>query len=86
MAERTLSIIKPDAVAKNVIGKILTRFEGGGLLFTVTLDSAVQGAFDVDVSLSDVSATGGAAPLARSSRPRSQDAASASPGVSASPA
>ena len=25
--ERTLSIIKPDAVAKNVIGKILSRFE-----------------------------------------------------------
>lgn len=29
--ERTLSIIKPDAVAKNVIGKIYTRFEGAGL-------------------------------------------------------
>ncbi len=29
--ERTLSIIKPDAVKKNVIGKILTRFEGAGL-------------------------------------------------------
>ena len=29
--ERTLSIIKPDAVAKNVIGKILTRFEEQGL-------------------------------------------------------
>lgn len=29
--ERTLSIIKPDAVAKNVIGEILTRFEKGGL-------------------------------------------------------
>lgn len=29
--ERTLSIIKPDAVAKNVIGKILTRFESAGL-------------------------------------------------------
>jgi len=29
--ERTLSIIKPDAVAKNVIGKILSRFESGGL-------------------------------------------------------
>jgi nucleoside-diphosphate kinase len=29
--ERTLSIIKPDAVAKNVIGKILARFEGAGL-------------------------------------------------------
>ena len=29
--ERTFSIIKPDAVAKNVIGKIYSRFEDGGL-------------------------------------------------------
>ncbi|MCE2871201.1 MAG: nucleoside-diphosphate kinase [Oxalobacteraceae bacterium] len=29
--ERTLSIIKPDAVAKNVIGQIYSRFEGSGL-------------------------------------------------------
>jgi nucleoside-diphosphate kinase len=29
--ERTLSIIKPDAVAKNVIGQIYSRFEQGGL-------------------------------------------------------
>ena len=29
--ERTLSIIKPDAVAKNVIGKITQRFEDAGL-------------------------------------------------------
>jgi nucleoside-diphosphate kinase len=29
--ERTLSIIKPDAVAKNVIGKIYSRFEDSGL-------------------------------------------------------
>ncbi|MEN8218191.1 MAG: nucleoside-diphosphate kinase [Pseudomonadota bacterium] len=29
--ERTLSIIKPDAVAKNVIGEIYSRFEKGGL-------------------------------------------------------
>ncbi|HEX5374126.1 MAG TPA: nucleoside-diphosphate kinase [Aquabacterium sp.] len=29
--ERTLSIIKPDAVAKNVIGQIISRFEGAGL-------------------------------------------------------
>ncbi len=29
--ERTLSIIKPDAVAKNVIGKITSRFESNGL-------------------------------------------------------
>jgi nucleoside-diphosphate kinase len=29
--ERTLSIIKPDAVKKNVIGKIIARFEDAGL-------------------------------------------------------
>jgi len=29
--ERTLSIVKPDAVKKNVIGKILARFEDAGL-------------------------------------------------------
>jgi len=31
MAERTLSIVKPDAVAKNRIGEILSRFEAAGL-------------------------------------------------------
>ena len=29
--ERTLSIIKPDAVGKNIIGKIISRFEDNGL-------------------------------------------------------
>jgi nucleoside-diphosphate kinase len=29
--ERTISIIKPDAVAKNVIGQIYSRFEAAGL-------------------------------------------------------
>ena len=29
--ERTLSMIKPDAVAKNIIGKIYSRFESNGL-------------------------------------------------------
>jgi len=29
--EHTLSIIKPDAVARNIIGKIYSRFEDGGL-------------------------------------------------------
>jgi len=32
--ERTLSIIKPDAVAKNAIGDIIRRFEQGGLRIT----------------------------------------------------
>ncbi|MDT8437818.1 MAG: nucleoside-diphosphate kinase [Wenzhouxiangellaceae bacterium] len=31
MIQRTFSIIKPDAVAKNVIGEIYTRFERAGL-------------------------------------------------------
>ena len=30
-SERTLSIIKPDAVAKNAVGQILSRFEAAGL-------------------------------------------------------
>ncbi len=34
--ERTLSIIKPDAVAKGVIGKILSRFESNGLRIAAT--------------------------------------------------
>ncbi|CAM2146402.1 nucleoside diphosphate kinase [Pararobbsia alpina] len=34
--ERTLSIIKPDAVAKNVVGQILSRFEGAGLTVVAT--------------------------------------------------
>jgi len=29
--QRTLSIIKPDAVKKNVIGEIISRFESNGL-------------------------------------------------------
>ena len=29
--ERTFSIIKPDAVAKNIVGKIYSRFEKAGL-------------------------------------------------------
>ena len=33
--ERTLSIIKPDAVAKNVIGQIYSRFENAGLRIIV---------------------------------------------------
>ena len=34
--ERTLSIIKPDAVAKNVVGQILARFESAGLRLAAT--------------------------------------------------
>ena len=34
--ERTLSIIKPDAVAKGVIGKIIDRFESNGLKIAAT--------------------------------------------------
>jgi len=34
--EQTLSIIKPDAVAKNVVGQILARFENAGLKIAAT--------------------------------------------------
>ena len=47
--ERTLSIIKPDAVAKNVIGKIYTRFESNGLQIVasrmMSLSEDVAGGF-----------------------------------------
>ena len=36
MAERTLSIVKPDAVAKNAIGGIFSIFEKGGLRIVAT--------------------------------------------------
>ena len=38
--ERTLSIIKPDAVAKNVIGQIYARFEAAGL--KVVMDRCIK--------------------------------------------
>ena len=47
--ERTLSIIKPDAVAKNVIGEIYSRFEKAGLRVIAArmmhLSDAQAGAF-----------------------------------------
>ncbi|MDP5052701.1 MAG: nucleoside-diphosphate kinase [Congregibacter sp.] len=47
--ERTLSIIKPDAVAKNHIGDIYARFEGAGLRVVASrmlrLSEAVAGGF-----------------------------------------
>lgn len=36
LKERTLSIIKPDAVSKNVIGSIISRFEVSGLIIVAT--------------------------------------------------
>ena len=50
-----------DAAAVTV--EDVTETEGAGLLFTVSLDNAVAGAFDVDVTLADVTATGGDLPL-----------------------
>src|SRR5207248_1323197 len=41
----------------------VTVVEGVGMVFTVTLNNAVQGGTTVAVTLSDVTATGGAAPL-----------------------
>jgi nucleoside-diphosphate kinase len=47
--ERTLSIIKPDAVKKNVIGQILSRFEKAGLKIVAAkmmqLDKNLAGSF-----------------------------------------
>jgi len=47
--ERTLSIIKPDAVAKNVIGQIYTRFEDAGFKIVAAkmlhMDDALAGGF-----------------------------------------
>lgn len=47
--ERTLSIIKPDGVQKNVIGQILTRFENAGLKIVagrmMQLDKALASSF-----------------------------------------
>ncbi len=47
--ERTLSIIKPDAVGKNIIGKIYSRFESNGLRVVAAkmlqLSDAVAGGF-----------------------------------------
>ena len=34
--EKTFSIIKPDGVSRNLVGKILSRFEGNGLRIVVT--------------------------------------------------
>ena len=49
MIERTLSIIKPDAVCKNKIGAILSRFEDAGLKIIaarmISLDKAQAGEF-----------------------------------------
>jgi nucleoside-diphosphate kinase len=47
--ERTLSIIKPDAVGKNLIGKIYSRFESNGLSIVASkmlqLSDALAGGF-----------------------------------------
>ena len=47
--ERTLSIVKPDAVAKNVIGEIYSRFEKAGLQIVaskmIKLDDELAGGF-----------------------------------------
>jgi nucleoside-diphosphate kinase len=42
--ERTLSIIKPDAVAKNAIGQILSRFEAAGLKIVAMRMASLSGA------------------------------------------
>jgi len=42
--EKTLSIIKPDAVSKNVIGKIVDRFESNGLRIAAIKKIQLSGA------------------------------------------
>ena len=55
--QRTLSIIKPDAVAKNVIGQIISRFEENNLkvvaakLITLSASDAVVFMLSIRVSL-----------------------------------
>ena len=50
--ERTLSIIKPDAVAKNVVGEIISRFEKNNLKIIaaklITLSASDAGGFYVE--------------------------------------
>ena len=47
--ERTLSIIKPDATSRNIIGKIISRFEDNNLKVVaaklIQLDQAKAGGF-----------------------------------------
>lgn len=47
--ERTFSIVKPDAVAKNIVGKIYSRFESNGLKVVAAkmlhMDEAKAGGF-----------------------------------------
>ena len=49
LIERTLSIIKPDAVARNIIGQIYSRFENAGLKVVaakmLTLEDETAGGF-----------------------------------------
>jgi nucleoside-diphosphate kinase len=49
MIERTLSIVKPDGVKKNLVGEVLRRFESAGLkviaLRMVRLDTAAASGF-----------------------------------------
>jgi hypothetical protein len=57
----TVTITDNDAAAVTV--ENVSAVEGVGLVFTVTLDKAVAGGTAVNVTLTDVTATGGAAPL-----------------------
>ena len=47
--QRTLSIIKPDATSKNIIGKIIDRFEENGLkvvaCYLIHMDQAKAAGF-----------------------------------------
>jgi len=55
----TGTITDNDAAAVTI--ENVTTAENGDLVYTATLDNAVEDGFEVDVSFADVSATGGAA-------------------------
>jgi nucleoside-diphosphate kinase len=74
MVERTLSIVKPDGVEKNIIGTVISRFESAGLkvvalkLVKLTKEGA-EGFYDVHRerpffgSLTDFMSSGPAVPM-----------------------
>jgi hypothetical protein len=59
--QETITILDDDASTVTVNDEVTT--EGGDLVFQVILGNAVQGGLTVDVTLTDVTATGGASPL-----------------------
>lgn len=63
VSDRIVSVTTEDIDVAAVTVNNAVAIEGESLTFTVTLDNAVQGGLTVDVTLTDVTATGGPAPL-----------------------